>query len=91
MALRGCPLEGCHFHAALLALEGRHEAAGWLLGAGDRQWREAGERRLLSEAAARQSAADTLGQAVDLLTLERWRLHGHTLTPLQVGEVLFGA
>jgi predicted ATPase/DNA-binding winged helix-turn-helix (wHTH) protein len=91
MAVRGCPLEGCHFHAALLALEGRHEAAGWLLGAGDRQWREAGERRLLSEAAARSSAVDVLRQAADPLALERWRRHGHTLTPAEVGEVLFGA
>jgi tetratricopeptide (TPR) repeat protein len=63
MALRGCPLEGCHFHAGLLALEGRQQEAWWLVGAGDRQWREMGERRR----------------------------HGETLTPAQVGKVMFGA
>jgi tetratricopeptide (TPR) repeat protein len=91
MAVRGCPLEGCHFHAALLALEGRHEAAGWLVGAGDRQWREAGEYRLLSEPSARRTATARLSTAADPALQERWRRHGQTLTPEQVGDVLFGA
>lgn len=94
MAVRGCPLEGAHFHAALLALEGRPEAAAWLIGVGDRQWREVGERRLLTEHAARCAAEARLpglADVADLASMARWQRHGETLTPVQVGEILFGA
>ncbi len=85
MAAVGQPMEGCHLHAWLLAREGRPEAAAWLLGAGDRQWREAGEIRLLGEPAARRATLAMLPTD----SLEHRRLHGQTLTPADVAGLLF--
>ena len=92
MAALGCPLEGCHLHAWLLALEGQPQQAMWLVGAGDRQVRETGETRLLCEPTARRAALALLQSPVgDDAMLESWRRHGETLTPTEMATLLFGS
>jgi hypothetical protein len=91
MATLGCPLEGCHLHALLLALEGRPQQALWLVGAGDRQVRETGENRLLCEPAARRATLERVqARQGDARALEAWRRHGETLTAAEVATLLFG-
>lgn len=91
MSLNGCPLEGSHMHAHLLAAEGDAERAMLLAGAGDRQWRVVGETRLLGEPASRAAAIALAERLAGPAQCAAWRDAGARLTPDAVAAKLFGA